>query len=107
MLRRPCVRSPSRQLRLASLGLLSLVVSMSIGCGIRGLKMGGDSSAQSPDAPPALLGAWQAGQDKLEFRKDGTLLTNGEATTYRVVKQTILVDTGQGIVLHPFELSGD
>lgn len=105
MLGRHSARSVSPLLQISSLALLSLVVST--GCGIRGLRTGSDSSAQSPDAPPALLGTWKSGENTLEFRKDGTLLTNGKATTYRVVEQTILVDTAEGIVMHPFELSGD
>ena len=81
---------------------------VSTGCGIRGLSMGGSkSAAQSPDAPPALLGSWKSEKDTLEFHEDGTLLTNGSSATYHVVDQTVLVDTDEGIVLHPFQLSGD
>lgn len=106
MLRRLYAQPVSRQLRITSLGLLSLVLST--GCGIRGLSMGSKSSAEASEAtPPALLGTWKAGQDTLEFQKDGTLLTNDSPTTYRVVNHTILVNTDQGIVLHPFEVSGD
>lgn len=52
-----------------------------------------------------LLGAWQSGQETLEFRQDGTLLVSGNPATYQVVGQTIVVDTGAGATMFPFELS--